>query len=650
MPSAPQPSVSPALPPGELPTPRFATEGAAADRADAAALAIAGIAGGCAILAPVMLGSSGPWSRLGLEAAMAAMAGLWGVFLCRSPRVPAVILAVCALALLQTVPLPDAVLSVVAPLPAKLWRLVGGDAASAWHPISVDPAATATGVRRMLLWLASAMAVRDAAARAGGRRTLATALAISAAVVWALAVAFPVDRDDPRLLGTVPLQGPTIRYWMNGDRLPVQSDGGGFLDWTDVGGERYRYDQVMAGDGMGPYWSSNQFACAMVLTVPFLLGACLSVAKRFGFPRLGFLAAALLLAAASAALWKAEARSGMASLVLGVAVFLQAAIREKWTRRIAAAGAVGSAGALLLFIAGYTGMVPNLERFVPEPYRDKAAALLDNNRSMGTRIAGAMILGAPILGVGINSYASIYPEISPGDYDFYYAYDDYAQLVAESGFVGMLFALALAIPVGLVVWRTRWCHGSGEPILAASMAALAGGLANMFFEWMLHQPANGFLSCVVVGLVMATKAGDVNQSRHRRASSARLAGPLSWAFVGVCVLALILLARDARSDAVTRVFRQALGTARPVAWRGDRPEARPLLEAAIDLGEKAARWDAGNPRLALVQGQAHLHLAALGEGVLRDSHEAYAESFFRRCRRLRGATLGLPEPIPPAAP
>ena len=624
-----------------------AASGPEAGRADAASWVIAGIAGGCAVLAPVMLGSSGPWARLTLEGAMAVMAVVWAVFLCRSPRTMAVILAVCGLAFLQTVPLPDGVLGLIAPLSAKLWRVVGADASPGWHPISVDPAATATGIRRMLLWMASAVAIRDAAVRADCRRVIAFGLAVSGAVVWALALAFPVDRENPKLLGAFPMLGPTNHYWMNGDRLPVQSDGGGFLAWADVGEERYRYDQVMAGDGLGPYWSSNQFACAVVIALPFLLAVCLAGAKRIGYPVLGFPAVALAVAAASAALWKAEARSGMVSLGLGVLVFLQAAIEEKWTRRIVATGAVGYAVSLLVFIAGYTGMVPNLERLVPEPFHDKAASLLENNRSIGTRVAGAMFLRSPVMGVGLDAYAAVYPEVSPDTYAFYYAYDDYAQLLAEAGVVGVLVALALALPLALVVWRSRGGHGSGEPILAASMAALTGVLANMCFEWSLHQPANGFLSCVVVGLVMATMAG---VPRCPEPPPARLAAPLSWAFVGACALALLLLARDARSDAVTRVFRQALGVARPNEWRGDRPEARPLLEAAIELGEGAARWDTSNPRLALVRGQAHLHLAAIEEGVLQESHESYAESFFRRCRRLRATPFGLPEPLPPSAP
>lgn len=609
-----------------------------------------GVACTSIVAAPAMLGSSGPWARLALETAMATMAVIWASFRCRSPRPMLVVLGVCAVASLQSIPLPPGLLETVAPGSARAWQVARAELPATWATISVDPAATATGIRRMFLWMATTLAVGDAVRRRTPRRWLGGALAASAALVWTLALLFPVEKPDPKLLGTFPLWGPTEEFWMNGDRLPVQSDGGGFLAWATIGGERYRYDQVMAGDGVGPFWSSNQFACTVAITLPFLL----AVPMAMGIPRrMRSIALAVVAGVGAGALWVlwrvTESRAGSVSLVVATLVFLQAIVEGRWTRRVAAAAAVTAIVSIGIFLAGYTGIVSGIEHLPPRRFQGRLEALVHNNRAEGTRVAGVLAGGSPWFGVGIDAYSALYPVVVPGDYAFYYAYDEYAQCAAETGIVGCAAALLLSLPLLAAMTRSRASNGSGRPLDAATVGALAGVATNMFFEWSLHQPANGFLSAVVVGLATAVGAerGDGPAAAPDvPAGSTRAVG---WGFAVVCILAVATLARDARSDVVWREFRQALGVARAPRWRGARPDPRPLLERAIALGEQAAPWDPCNPRLALVRGQAHRHLAEMVEAD-RETHLASAEECFLWCRRLSAATMGLPEPSPGAMP
>ncbi len=627
----------PLLPPG-------LTAGLPTRAGDGARLVISAVAAVAIVLAPAMLGSSGPWPRLAVETAMAVSAVLWALFLCREPRVLAALLVVCGLASLQLIVLPEGILETVAPLSAKSWRSVGDGAAPGWHPISVDPAATAAGIRRLLLWLAMALSMREVATRRGGRIVLATSLALSGAIVWGLAAAFPVDEKHPRLLGTFEIWGPTTHFWKNGSRLPLESDGGGFLDRVDVGAARYLSDQVMAGDGAGPYWSSNQFACALVVTVPFLLAACVAAGRRAGRPRVGAGAALLVAGGAAWTLWEVHSRAGFASLLLGLLVFLQAAVTARWGRRIAAVGAAGCAAGILVFVAGYTGVLPGLERLAPESVRPGIRKLLANPRAAGTVVAATMVRGSPLVGIGIDAYPVLYPIVHPRDYAFYTAYNEYAQLAAETGVLGIGIAIALVAPLAVGLSRRRAAHGSGDALAAAAVGALAGVAANMLFEWTLRQPANGLLSCVAVGLgaAIAGDRGGAEAGPWRPAAPDRRI--VAGLFAAACCLALLLLVRDAWSDVVWRDFRRALDAARPVPWRGERPDPVPLLERAIERGRRAAAWDRSNPRLALVEGQARLHLAELVDGSVGASHRAAAEECFRRARRLWATPTGQPEP------
>ena len=574
----------------------------------------------------------------------------WALGFCRGPRAMLAILCVCAIAALQVVHLPGWVLEVVAPLSARLWRQASDGGPSTWHTVSVDPAATAVGIRRMFLWMSMVAAVRDAARDRTARVVLVSALGLSAVLVCALAAAFPVDKSNPKLLGTYPVWGRTTNFWMNGDRLPVQSDGGGFLTWERLGDERYLYDLPMAGDGVGPFWSSSQIACTLVVTLPFLVAACIVASRHAGSSLPGYAAGLLLAAGGAWFLWGIQARAGIVSLVVACCLFLQAIVTGRLTSRCAGLATIICLAGFLLFVAAFTGALPDMERFAPAEIRPHVHGLLSNPRTQGTWAAATMLRGSPLNGVGINGYEAVYPIVRPADFAFYYAYNEYAQLAAEAGIVGCLLALGLAWPLSVALWRSRGANGSGQPFAAATVAALAGVASNMFFEWSLHQPANGLLSGVIVGL--ATALGEERQGAPTAVSRvpAGIARGVGWGFAVVCVLTLTTLARDAHSDVVWREFRQALEVARSLPWRGERPDPVPLLERALERGERAAAWDPRNPRLALVRGQAHLHLTSSGEEVVRRSHRAYADDYFRRVKRMVATTIGLPEPIPAAVP
>lgn len=580
---------------------------------------------------------------------MASVALLWFVSGKCSPRLLLIPLIPALVVLPQLLPLPDGLLGQLAPVSAGAWKIANAGAGRVWGTISVDPAASAAGMRRAAIWLAAALAISGLARRPANRNALLMAMAASAALMAALAYAFPVNSKNWVLLGFIEMKGPTSRWWMSGLKLPVESDGGGFLNWATVGNERYRFDEVLIGDGFGPYLTSNQFAGGLCLTLPFLMAACIALAKRFGKPAIGYAAVAGLMAAATWTLWqKAGSRAGTASILMAEFVFLAAISRNVRARRVTGLGAVAYGACLLVLIAGLVGVLPGLDRWFPAPIQSKLAAFLQDPRAVAASVARRMFYASPLFGTGVNSYTAIYPRFDPGDFTLYYAYNDYTQLLAETGIVGMAVAIALAIPLFRRTWRVSGVVEAEQPMAAAAAAAIAGLASHMAFEWNLHQPANSFLACLAIGLFMAIVPLPASKSGKRPEAGPWVAKAAMAASVGMIGVSVALLARDAHSGAAARELRGALVAARPDPPQPNRPDPVPLLEAALRHGERAAAWDPANAQLQLLQGQAHLHLSQVGEEAEREAERSVAMRFFQKAQRLRAVILGLPEPILPS--
>lgn len=577
---------------------------------------------------------------------MTIMAVAWAIFVCRSPWTLVCVMGCCSLVFLQLVPLPDSLLVAIAPVSAGTWKEANLGSA-AWGTVSIDPAATAAGIRRMLLWLATTMAIKDAASDPPSRRAIGYAMATSAALMWTLSFAFPVDAKQKVLLGIFEMRGPTSHWWKSGASLPVQSDGGGFLDWGVVNGQRYRYDEVLVGDGFGPYVTSNQFAGGLCMTLPFLFAAVVFAARRLGQPVIGYLVVGGLMAAATWTLWeRAGSRAGTAAVLMAHAAFMAAIAQTLWPRRLSLLAAAAYGLCLVVLIAGLVGLIPGLDQWFPDPLRAKIAAFLQDPRAVAANVARRMFLASTILGTGINSYAAAYPRFYPDNFTLFYAYNDYTQLLAETGLAGFAVAIAFALPVLARIPGITAVAAAERPLAAAATAAIAGLAAHTAFEWTLHQPANAFLASVAIGFFMATvprPTSAVKKPREENRWVSRIATPV---FVAACGLSLVFLARDARSDAAVKALRQALVTARPDPEGLPRPEPKPLLTRALVRGEHAAAWDPRNASLQLLLGQTRLHLAQFETGSSKEALLSLAELSFRKAQRRRAVVLGLPEPVP----
>jgi hypothetical protein len=619
-------------------------------------IVIAVVLGLAAIVSPLFLGCSFAVARFALEATLAAVIVIWACDRRRSPGVLLLPLGLFGLIWLQLLPLPDSLLVRLAPISGGAWKVAQAGGAGAWGRMSIDPAATAAGARRLLLGVASVLVVRDIAANAGIRRGLAAALAVSGAVIWALGLAFPRDTQDDLLLGLVELKGPVYGY-VSALVAPVESAGSAYVSPVVIGRWQYPVADGHIGDGFGPFVGSNQFAGAMCLTLPLLLAFWLTVARAKLPAWVGVMGAALI---GAVAVWtvgiRAGSRAGGVALMLGCMMFLMLAAQKRWWRWTLVVIAAVSLTAIATLTAAAFGLIPGFATLVPERLRPMLVGMLTDSRSIGFLVGMRMVRASLLAGTGLGSYAHLFPRFESSRGTNYYAHNDYVQWIAETGLLGGLVAAVIAFVFARrgITWL-RAQQGERRILAAGAAAAAFGFASHEFFEWNLHLPAIALMAAIVAGIAAPTASGGI--PRPVTAATATLRTRLrllaTVALVAAVAGATGFLARDMMTERAVRQLRTALAADRlPMLFpQQHAPPPTAEIKTSIAAGTAAIRWDPANADLPLLLGQLHLHLAArAADGAGRDALERSAEEWLTKARRRRAICFGLPELVPPPKP
>jgi O-antigen ligase len=613
----------------------------------AAAWLAVGALGAATVAGPLWLGGVPAWSRFAIEAAMAVAVIAW---LWRGPAsrwLVIVPLGVAAAAWLQVVPCPVGLLARLAPLSAARWAVADAGLHGSWRPVSVDPAATAAAVRRLLLVLATAAVVADVSRAAACRRFLAAAVGFAAVAILAAGWVFPV-RDRVMLGGLVDLKGP-IDYWLTPLEPTRATAGFGYPRWIDAGSHRYLTVDAAAADGFGCYLNSNHFAGALCITLPAALGLWLwlTQGRLPGAVRHAVTVSAIFLAAWTAG-GMAHSRAGAAAILFGGLVFLSLVAERRWVRRgtavVVAAAIVGLVAFLVVFLGGFTDAVG----WLPEAWQPKVAALLRDPRIAASAAALRIFRVSPFVGTGLDTYGEVSRTITANAGRLFFAHNDYAQALAETGLVGAGIAAAIGLVLARGLRGFLWQPASPmRPIDAGSWAALAGIAVHSCFDWNLHVPANALLASVNAGIALG---GAAAQTPPQAAAPPRggVWRRVPAILLGLaCVVATAFLFRDACSERAQRRLSVAIAACRPAPQdRGVRAHAA-ALAAAVETGERMARFDPANARLAVLLGQACLHAAALDSGSGGPSPRVEeALGWFSRARRHAATCVDLCEPLP----
>jgi O-antigen ligase len=407
------------------------------------------------------------------------------------------LIALFALGLGQTVPLPNALLALVAPGSAAVWYPVTPAAAAVVgngaHPISVDPEAT----RRVLAFATGvlALALQSLPALRARRATFAAAVVVAGGAL-AVALYGVVARTlfGPLLFGSLVV--PTIAPF------------GSFVSKNHFAGYVEMAALLCAGLAWGLLDEARRSPAAL---------------SWVGSPRAGrvVVAAGAALAMGLAVLLS-QSRGGALSLLAGtlVLVSLRLVVRRKagpWPRGWIVALVIAA------LAAGAVAALP------PE-----ARSRLSTLAGLGHDGSGQFRLGvwkdtlrlwarSPLLGHGLGAYADALPPLKTGlgYVTVEHAESDILEILAEGGLVGLLLAMAALAGVARVVGRglARQTDRLKRGLGVGATAGVAALLVHSAFDFNLRIPSNALLFAFLCALALAT-AGLPETASTRRPKGA----------------------------------------------------------------------------------------------------------------------------------
>lgn len=407
------------------------------------------------------------------------------------PIVP--IAGLLALGMVQLLPLPESLHSILAPGSAAIWHPRDAAAAavlgSGFRPISVEPGAT--------------------------RRWLCFVLGLAGLAL----VAAPALRDRGRALGAsvvVGAAGVAVGLF-------------GVVARTLFGVRLYGAIAVPTIAPFGPFVSKNHFAGYVEMAALLALGLAAGLADevRRGRGALG---------------WTQSSRAGRVVLAGGAAGSMAIAVLISLSRGGVVSLAAGAL-ALILYRALARGSVRHGSRValaflaaaavsaaafavLPTEGRDRLASLA----GVTGEASGAFRLGvwrdtlrlfasSPVVGQGFGAFADALPPFkrSAGDLRVEHAENDYLETLAEGGALGLGLALA-------VVWllaRRAARSFAKEPdrlkrgLVLGAAAALIALLVHSLFDFNLRITSNALLASLLAAWGITGKSDPPERSRYR---------------------------------------------------------------------------------------------------------------------------------------
>jgi len=262
----------------------------------------------------------------------------------------------------------------------------------------------------------------------------------------------------------------------------------------------------------GPYVNHNHYAGLMEMLVPVPLVFAFS---RYARSRERW-AAASAAAFMGATIFLSGSRGGMAAFALQIAIFLWFLFRERTGSRAAflmAAFLVVS----LTSIAWIGGS--EVSARLSTISTNKHSEIANDIRLKINRDTLHMFAQRPILGWGLGSFESVYPQFRSFYTNFLVdkAHNDYLQLLAETGLVGfaiMIWFLVAALRRALPKIR-NWPSDVNGAVALVALIAISGILVHSLVDFNLEIPANALLFYVLCA-VAAMEPRFRNSRRNRK--------------------------------------------------------------------------------------------------------------------------------------
>ena len=273
------------------------------------------------------------------------------------------------------------------------------------------------------------------------------------------------------------------------------------------------------------------------------------------------------------------------------------------------------------------------------------------------RTCGAIWKSYPVLGAGPDAYRMVFPQHRDTSRRAYatHAENEYLQLVADTGIVGVALLVGLLVSVGWYA-RDRGTRTGGDMEASLLPAAVGGAIGaaatHACFDFAPHLPVYGITMTSIAGLALINADGGIRWPWHRL----RRLGHMPWPLLAA-LLVLLALTGHWRAMRVSDSPRHLIQAeredlARAVVWAPSSWQAwcyfgYSLLDGnprAAHLGERcvtrATELDPNNYVLWKGLGTLRQRL-----GMIPEARAAYA-----RVKELRYwvSVPNLPDPEPPA--
>lgn len=398
------------------------------------------------------------------------------------------------LATLQIVPLPDALVKTVSPESARIRAetrppveilaaeqgLFDSEPAAGRHlpTLSLVPEATASALRTGVALVALLIVGATVAARRGVGR-LALVLLLSGACQG--------------LYGVLVLASGHDRIW----DLPKQ----------------YALDSAT-----GTFINPNHFASYLALVLPCGLALALRNAKRtFLSPERGRrwlsiggeggrdILLILLLGCGVGGLLTSNSRAGIALCLMALFVTALTGGRRGARSRLALVVLLAVVAVLPLMHLGADQLV--------ESYLDAGKEIQTESGRFAVWIDTIRLAGAfPVTGSGLGTFGSVYPLYRSGEVRRFYrhAHQDFLQMAAEGGLIGVVCLILLAVPV--LVGAGRGLANLQGPLANGFAAGLGAVLLHSMIDFPFHIPAIAATAAVFAGALMVDKWTDPRSS------------------------------------------------------------------------------------------------------------------------------------------
>ena len=415
-----------------------------------------------------------------------------------------------ALAVIQVVSLPAAILKSVSPFSHGIRLMATGDGAGS---IALSSGDALESYRRGLMLVLTVALTAELSQNSRNRRLLFGAVASMGAIILILGLTFGPGADG-RVLGVYEMRG-VYKGYKNPELTGLHSSGVGYADETRVGEIRHFVHAPIVGSAVGAMINANHFAaCVGITCLPVLCGLWgVLRSSRWTSPSALVLCGLYAATAVYAVAIPAQSRGATGALLLSLLVFGLLSIRKRWAHvTLLGLGILGTWFAIRLI------------QFPP--------AALTGRVSLWAA-AMEMVELAPAFGVGLGNFSNALPCVPERvtTHTAYFAHGAWQEWAAEAGLAGLLL-----LSVVLVSMTRRCLQRSNVEASVTSRVLRGGAMGGLLFaglygvvDYSGQIPGNAYLTAVLLGIALAgTRTEDATTAQGAVRAEHPLRVRASW--------------------------------------------------------------------------------------------------------------------------